>query len=405
MARLRLVSVALLSALSVTGTEAVPQLPVTEVPSSLTQEKPLWSVSPDQVGYKEALPSAFDFSTSHPKHLRIGGEVVKIQFLDPQRLALAWLTLDEDMKKPVTRPIGLPSHLHLSLLDAKTGQQISYHEWACPSGGVNLAYTASGQWLLSSDESVTLFSSSFEKIRSLEHVRTRSGNFVSPSGRTFFLSVSGSPNAWSPQLRDSATFEVLDSWDDSRFAKGAFKYSDRFILAQTGKSPQLFIREVGKSWDPFSSQAGDSHTETVRNYEFLNNDTLVKLLGHELVVETIGGTELLRQTVPEAGLFFYLWPKSAISAGGERFAVILDRSRGLRSDPLDMYPFPSDDRVLLYSLLQQGAIFSVKVKGLSPWYPKFAWNSIALSPDGLLLGIVSNECVRVYALPPIQPTH
>lgn len=379
MVRPRLICVALLSALTISGTEAAPQLPNDDVSSSLTQENPLWSVSPLQVGYNELLHNAFSFSTSHPYHPRIGGDVVRVQFLDPQRLALAWLTPDHGVKKPVTRPIDLPSHLHLSILDAKTGQQISNYEWACSSSGVNLAYTASGQWLLSSDESVTLFSSSFEKIRGLESVRTRPGNFVSPSGRTFLLSISVSPNAWSRQLRNSATFEVLDSWDDSRFVEGFFKYSDRFILAQTGKPLQLFIREVGKSWNPLSSQVGDSHPETIRTYEFLNNDTLVRLLGHELVVETIGGTELFRQEFPKAGLFFYSWPKSAISAGGERFAVILDRSRGLRSEPLDMYPFPADDRVMVYSLLQRGAIFSVKVKGQSPWYPNSAWNTIALS--------------------------
>lgn len=405
MVRTRLVCVALLSALTISGTEAASQLPNADVSSSLTKEKPHWSLSPKQVGYSESLPKAFSFSTSYPYYPRIGGDFVRVQFLDPQRLALAWVTVDHGAKKPATRPIDLPSHLHLSILDTKTGQQILNHEWACSSLGVNLAYTASGQWLLSSDESVTLFSSSFAKMRDLKHVRTQRGNFVSPSGRTFLLSVAVSPDAWSRQLRDSATFEILDSWDDSRFVEGSFKYSDRFILAQTEKPPQLFIREVGKSWNPFSSQVDDSHPETNRTYEFLNNDTLVRLLGRELVVETIGETELFRQKVPKAGLFFYSWPKSAISAGGERFAVILDKSRGLRSEPLDMYPFPADDRVMVYSLLQRAAIFGVKVKGQSPWSPNSAWNTIALSPDGLLLGIASNEGVRVYALPPIQPTH
>jgi hypothetical protein len=369
---------------------------------SPTHQKPLWSASPKQVGYNEALSYAFHLSTSHSYHPRIGGDIVKIQFLDPERLALAWLTPDDGVKKPVTRPIDRPSHLHLSILDAKNGQQDSYHEWACSSLGTNLAYTASGQWLLSSNESVTLFSSSFEKIRGLEHVKTQRGNFVSPSGRTFLLSVSISPNAWTPQLRDSTNLDVLDSWDDSKFAEGYFKYSDRFILAGTGKPPQLFIREVGKSWNPFSSEVDNSHPVTVRTYEFLNNDTVVKLLGHELVVETIGGTELFKQTVPEAGLFFASSPTSAITAGGERFAVILDRMRGLHSEPLDMYPFPSDDRVMVYSLIQRRSIFSLKVKGISPWYPNSTWNRIALPPDGLLLGIASDEGVRVYALPPTQ---
>ena len=86
--------------------------------------------------------------------------------------------------------------------------------------------------------------------------------------------------------------------------------------------------------------------------------------------------------------------------------MILDRLRGLRIDTLDMYPFQSEDRVIVYSIPQRGAIFIVKVKGISPWptltRSHLVWNRIALSPDGQLLGIVSDEGVRVYALPPGQ---
>jgi hypothetical protein len=84
--------------------------------------------------------------------------------------------------------------------------------------------------------------------------------------------------------------------------------------------------------------------------------------------------------------------------------VILDRFRGLRSDGLDVYPFLSEDRAVVYSIPQPRVIFSVRVKGRSPW-PFLApnhpiWNKSALSPDGQLLGIVSDEGVRVYGLPP-----
>lgn len=123
----------------------------------------------------------------------------------------------------------------------------------------------------------------------------------------------------------------------------------------------------------------------------------------KLTVQTVEGAELFRSAMPERGLFPTPGSPPATSTTGDRFAVILGRMRGLRIEPLDMYPFWSEDRVIVYSISQKSSIFTVKVKGLSPWpinryYPM--WNSIAISPDGLLLAVASNEGVRVYALPP-----
>jgi hypothetical protein len=70
-----------------------------------------------------------------------------------------------------------------------------------------------------------------------------------------------------------------------------------------------------------------------------------------------------------------------------------------------MYPYSSDDRVVVYSVPRRSAIFSVHVKGTSPWYPRTMWNRIAISRDGLLLGIVSNEGVRVFNLPSDLPNN
>ena len=373
----------------------------------LSQERPIWAVKAKQVGYKSSM-----FRNFRPT---VGGDRVKIQFLDDQRLALAWLTPDETGAKLIGPATNVPSHLHLTILDAHTGQQISKHEWPCSSVGVNLACTASGQWLLSSDKTVTLYSPSFDKVRDLQNARTETFHtFISPSGRTFLTYVADSRGARSAQLRDSATFEVVDSWNDARVAEAFLAYSDHFILAQVTKPrtpPQLYVREIGGSWKPCAVAVQDSLLARGSTYGFINDDTLVSFRRNELVLETVGGTELFSSTVPEAGLFLPTWSKPATSKGGERFALILDRLRGPRNEKLDMY-FPSEDRVVVYSIPQRGVVFSVKVKGESPWAALAPWaalvpshlvgNRIALSPDGQLLGIVSDGGVRVYALPPAE---
>src|SRR5208282_3834017 len=330
---------------------------------------------------------------------------VKVQFLDDQRLALSWLTPDETPTH-VIDPAKVLSHLHLSIVDARNGQQLLSHEWWCTAAGVNLAYTASGQWLLSIGESVTLYSPSFDKLRDLQNVGTQpSHTFVSPSGRTFLSYLTYPRDSSSAELRDSDTFAILDSWNDTRLEKALISYSDSFVLAQIshpGRPQQLYIREIGGSWKPYLPPIREPQSARI----FADNDTLVSRLGHELIAETVRGTQLFSSTLPnEANL---LSSSSATSRGGERFAVILGRLRGLRAEGLDMYPFYSDDRVIVYSIPQRGAIFSVKVKGESPW-PHWSsdpvWNRIALSPSGLLLAISSNEGVRVYALPPDEQTN
>ncbi len=364
----------------------------------LTKQAPLWSVKPKEVGYSLSV-----FRNFRPM---VGGDRVKIQFLDNRRLALAWLTPVETQEKTIGPATDVLSHLHVSILDANTGQQVLNHEWPCSSVGVNLAHTASGQWLLSSDQTVTLYSRSFDKVRDLHNVGTqRSHTFISPSGRTFLSHVTDKSGAWSGQLRDAATFEVLDSWDDPLFAKAYIAYSDYFILAQITKpgTPQrMYIRKIGGDWNPYSASVLDSQPAGRSSYGFVNDDTVAGFPGHALVLETVGGTELFSLIASEAGLYLPSWSAAATSTRGERFAVILDRLRGLRNENLDMYPFQSEDRVIVYSIPQRGAVFSVKVKGISPWpalTSHLAFNAIALSPDGKLLAIVSDEGVRVYVLP------
>jgi hypothetical protein len=367
----------------------------------LSKAPPLWSLAARQVGYDLSM-----FKTFKP---RVGRDRVKIQFLDGQRLALAWLTPDEIVTKPIGPEADVPSHLHLLVLDARTGSKISNHEWSCSSRSVNLAYTASGQWLLSSNQTITLYSSIFEKSGDLRNVRAQEwrNTFVSPSGRSFLSYAPDSTDSRSGQLRDTATLEVLDSWNDVRVAKAYIAYSDHFMLAEideSAKPQQLYLRKVGGHWDFYHASINDSEPPWSGTYGFVNEETIAIFRGHELVLETVDTAKTTRLALPEAGLYFPPNSASAMSTQGTRFSVILDRFRGLRSDGLDMYPFLSDDRAAVYSIRQPRVTFSVRVKGRSPWpflAPKHPiWNKSALSPDGQLLGIVSDEGVRVYGLPP-----
>jgi len=90
----------------------------------------------------------------------------------------------------------------------------------------------------------------------------------------------------------------------------------------------------------------------------------------------------------------------ATSSGTERFAIIFQRMKGIENELIDLR-YLADGRVNVYSVPPKRAIFTVKAYGRSPvdWTFRYAWNRIALSPNGLLLAVISDKEARVYALP------
>jgi hypothetical protein len=352
---------------------------------------PAWSRSSEQVGYN-AAPRNFSF--------RVGGHFVKVQFMDNKRLALAWVTPDKPIKRQAGR-IRVPSHLHLSVLDAQTGQQLVTHEWPCTSQPSNLSYTATGEWLLGSGDSIVLYSSSFEKVRDLRDVEPNIN--LTPSARLFFTSVTGPQGSRLSELRNSGTFELVDSWNDAGDPKTYITtYSDRFVLAAVAGwhgFEEFLIREIGKDWRPFLRTSQESPPFMAPRYAFLNEDTLLLLAGDQLLAETVTGQELLRQKFHNHELPFDLMSNLAISRSGDRFALVLQRTKGFENEMMDFKRL-ADGRVTVYSLAEKASIVSVPVSGQGFFLDFSAWNTIALSPEGLLLAIASDKNVRVYALPP-----
>jgi len=75
------------------GACLLPMLKAQTKQPPLSQEPPVWSLKPEQVGYNLSA-----FKNFRPT---VGGDRVKIQFVDDQRLALAWLTPDEIQDKVI----------------------------------------------------------------------------------------------------------------------------------------------------------------------------------------------------------------------------------------------------------------------------------------------------------------
>ena len=217
---------------------------------------------------------------------------------------------------------------------------------------------------------------------------------VSPSRRSLLL-LSRAGQSFQNTLLNSETFTPIDNWTQKQTS---IDISDHWMVGQCDQPVGICIRGVSQSWQPFKAVGlgGKLNRYTNKSPRFVNDRSLVIHADNEMAVVSIDGTVLFQRKLPEKQTFGTL----VTSSGGERFAIIENKLRGLTNEFLDMYPFPSNDRVVVYSILERRAIYVVKTNGTSPWSP---WgphvNQLALSPDGTLLALISDRVLKVYRLP------
>ena len=169
--------------------------------------------------------------------------------------------------------------------------------------------------------------------------------------------------------------------------------SDHWMVGRCGLPRKLCIRGIDQPWKPFPLDIQDSGA-----LNFVDDDRLAVGSGNDILVMNPSGDSLFRLTLPEHRFAAHFFS----STGGERFVALEDRMRGLRSESLDMYPFASNDRIVVYSIPDHRAIYAIKVRGASPWpgwRPKGHFNEVALSPDGKLLALVADSILKIYRLP------
>ncbi len=349
---------------------------------SLSNDHPLFEVNLRNLGYK-----TFDGEKRIPTF---------VDFTDINRLAVAWLTLDDH---PVAKKAGPrtpePAHLHVFLLDAITGQKQDPQEWSTPSYPVRVLGLHDGKFLACTGNVLRLFSPSFEVTQEQLLSNGRDCRSISPNKQLLLLSSYAYAENHQNTLLDVGTFAVVAEWTEKELI---YNISNHRLIGSRPKLWELCIREIDQSWHPFQPAGMDKQFDDYKRKSafFVNDGTLVIEAGREMAVATVDGTLLLRVILDKNRSF----DSTLASSGGERFAVIENRLRGMTEPELDLYAFPSNDRVVVYSVPDRRAIYALKVKGTSAWSP---WgrhvNQLALCPDGTLLAVVSDEILQVYRLP------
>ncbi len=361
-----------------------------------TGEHPIWKVDVQQFGYER-------FPRKSVRPLRL-----VMNFTDNNHVAIAWVTPDTTTENKRNAPkVGEPARLHAVILDAKTGLKQSQRDWSTsyyPSP--RLFGLPEGRVLICSDNSLRLLSASLDIVREQElpnHGTCMNVSLqLSPSKHTLLLS-GRAEHGRHLEVLNVGDLATTSTWTEEQIFAGAvpkltLAISDDSLVGYCGDPREICLRRFKEeTWHPLGVNGMSTQMSKEQRLpaSFVSNDVLA--IGSKVTtIVTVRG-ELLSEIKLHEG-HYLLTPQP--SAAGEVFAVMEERLRGLRSEPLDMYPFGSNDRVLVYSVKDRRTIFSLKLKGTSPWTP---WNIhehfLALSPDGTSLAILSDSLLTVYALP------
>jgi len=361
----------------------------------LSSSDPVWQIDLRKFGYEA-------WTRTKAERLITTYWIDGIGFTDNQTIAVAWLTLDNSSGVRISEkhpPAPEPAHLHAIFLDAATGTKKEQTEWPTMSFPVRFLTTYDGQFLICTAQTIQLFSSSLQLLRSLPVS-------VSPSDRgcasPFKFAQVSSPSARSilfpsedrgtkeEQLLNTESFATV-----SLQLHGIRAFSDDWVIGTCGKPSQTCIaRTTDEGWHPFGAYSPN------RAAGFLNNTTVLIATVNGGAVLALDGSQRFTFTLPDHEFI----SRVITSVDGQRFAVLADRLRGLTSPTLDMYPFASNDRVIVYNITDGHAVFDNKVKGTSPWMPSLGSlnetkNQPALSPDGTLLAILSSAQLMLYKIP------
>lgn len=361
-----------------------------------TGAHPVWKVDVQQFGYER-------FPRRNARPLR-----PVVTFVDNGHVAIAWGTPGTTKENKRNAPkVGEPARLHAVIFDAKTGLKQSQKDWSTPYYPVpQLFGLPDGRVLICSENSLRLLSASLDSVREQElpnHATcVNSGPQLSPSKHTLLLSIRAEHNRHL-ELLNVGDLTTISTWTEKLNSAGAvpsgtIAISDDSLVGYCGDPHGICLRRFNEEqWHPL--RVNDIGTQMSKGQRlpalFVNDDVLV--IGSKVTtVVTVRG-ELLSEVKLREGHYLL---KPQPSAAGEVFAVMEERPRGLRSAPLDMYPFGADDRALVYSVKDRRTIFSLKLKGTSPWTP---WNIhehfLAVSPDGRSLATLSDSLLSLYALP------
>jgi hypothetical protein len=378
MARLKLLSVALLSVLTIRGTEITLQVPNTKVPA--------WAIDLSTLGYPTHPSENFSKTFGVPP--------TTVTFPDSEHLVVTFISAEPGTpSEREGRPDSFRLRLHVIVFEVRTGQVDTQRDWPTPNPNDGAVAGHDGRFVVRAGDNLTLYDTT---LKALKETDTAPGK--KPNGRLFALFTSPPAHflllEFSPGIHaqfnwmNADTLETVHSFSDNLFPR---TISDTEVVGwriPASRPSELVIRTPDEPGRVIALPNYGSN-----KVAFVSEGTIAIESGYSPIqlVQTDG--TLIESITPHTREYF---SRITPSAEGHRFAFTGSRIRNTLEilEPHQTWEYVQ--RVYIYDMPTHSFVCGVKVKhsARNQDFP------LALSPDGSTLAFLDGESLKVYRTPP-----
>jgi hypothetical protein len=379
MARLKLLSVALLSVLTVMCTEITSQVPNAEIPS--------WVIDLSTLGYPTHPSENFSKTFGVPP--------ATLSFADSEHLVVTFISSDPGTpSEREGRPDSFRLRLHIVVFESRTGEVDTKRDWPTPNPNDGVVAGHDGKVVVRAGDELVLYDAT---LKALKETDTAAPDHR-PGGRLF--TIFSSPSGRFLLLEFSPSIQTEYSWMNADNLGTVHSFSENLF-------PQTISDTEVVGWRIPASRPSELVIRTpdepgrviaLPNYgsnkvAFVREGTIAIESGYSPIqlVQTDG--TLIESITPHTREYF---SRITPSAEGHRFAFTGSRIRNTLEilEPHQTWEYVQ--RVYIYDMPTHSFVCGVKVKhsARNQDFP------LALSPDGSTLAFLDGESLKVYRTPP-----
>jgi hypothetical protein len=383
MARLKLLSVALLSVLTVRSAEMALQVPNAEVPARV--------IDLSTLGYPTHPSENFSKTFGVPP--------TALAFADSEHLVVTFISSDPGTPSGREgRPDAFRLRLHVIVFEVRTGQVDTQRDWPTPNPNDGAVAGHDGRFVVRAGDNLTVFDTT---LKVLKETNTAPGN--KPNGRLF--AVFTSPPAHFLLLEFSPGIHAQFDWMNADTLETVHSFSDS-LLPQTVSNTEV----VG--WRMPVSRPSELVIRTpdepgrviaLPNYRsnkiaFVREGTIAIESGYSPIQLVRTDGTLIESITPHTNEYF---SRITPSAEGHRFAFTGSSIRNTLEilEPHQTWEYVR--RIHVYDMPTRSFVGDVKVShsARNQDFP------LALSPNGSTLAFLDGESLKVYRLPLAAESH
>lgn len=379
MARLELLSVALLSVLTIRGKEITPQVPNAEVPAA-------WVIDLSTLGYPTHPSENFSRTFGVPP--------TTLAFADSEHLVVTFISSDPGTpSEREGRPHSFRLRLHVLVVEIRTGQVDTQRDWPTPNPNDGAVTGHDGRFVVRAGDNLTVYDTT---LKVLKETDTALGD--KPNGRLF--AVFTSPPSHFLLLEFSPGIHAQFNWMNADTLETVHSFSDSLY-------PQTISDTEVAGWRIPASRPSELVIRTpdepgrviaLPNYRsnkvaFVREGTIAIESGYSPIQLVRTDGTLIESITPHTHEFF---SRITPSAEGHRFAFTGSRIRNTLEilEPHQTWEYVQ--RVHVYDMSTRTFVGDVKVNhsARNQDFP------LVLSPTGSTLAFVDGETLKIYRLPP-----